>query len=194
MTFCSNFLPKAHGVDGQAFLERVILLPTNDTVPRDKRNPFLLSELALEKDGIFCWALLGLQRLQERKRFAETPSMMEAIEEAEKSSDNVRYFVDTMCELDPTGKFYTDTSDLYAVYHDFCRTNGYRYPAAVVTFSEKIQSVARYIKEKNDKYQVNGKDCKKKIMKGIKLTDDSRMRLDELRKQVGVQTTFHDMK
>ena len=77
--FATNKIPVIKDIDDEAYYSRWIPFQF-DNVP-EELNPYLSEELFLESPGIFNWALEGLNRLLENKKFSfnKTPDEIKAI-------------------------------------------------------------------------------------------------------------------
>lgn len=75
-----NEVPKVlSGID--AFLRRVILVPCKKVIKEEDRDLELGNKLKMELQGIFNFALEGLQRLLQQKHFTHSPMIESAISE-----------------------------------------------------------------------------------------------------------------
>jgi P4 family phage/plasmid primase-like protien len=77
-----------------------------------------------ELPGIFNWALAGLRRLHEQKRFTEPELCAAALEEYQTASNNARQFLAEKCR--PEKGFNARGSMLYAAYRTWCERQGYK--------------------------------------------------------------------
>ena len=74
----SNEIPRLGDASG-AIAKRFVLLRLPEEVPAEKQDPGLTKELINELEGIFVWALDGLDRLNENGAFTQPAASLEAI-------------------------------------------------------------------------------------------------------------------
>jgi len=114
--FSANELPDAE-TDDDAFYRRILLVPFPSTVPRSQRDPRLPEKLQQELPGILNWALEGLQRLMQQRKFTGDRSPTETQETWDKWGSSVERFeklcVEESNESIPKGR-------LYRIYIEFC--------------------------------------------------------------------------
>ena len=136
LLFSCNRLPRNHGDNSDAFYRRLLIIPFNNAVPEEKRNPFLLDDFKKEADGIFMYALRGLQRLISNKFiFSETDVNKNELKKYRKDGNPVIAFVQDCCDLDYNSQ--VGTTELYDVYTGYCRENDYNI-CAKNTFVDQI--------------------------------------------------------
>lgn len=107
------------------FWRRMRIIPFNRRFKDDEKIIDLKAQLDLELPGIFCWAMEGLKRLQERGRFVTPAQVKKATDEYEKESNPVALFVESEC-ITGKGK-RVQSSAIYSAYKDWCRDNGYKH-------------------------------------------------------------------
>jgi putative DNA primase/helicase len=96
------------------------------TIPEEKRNPTLASEIIeAELSGVFNWVLEGLNRLLHQGKFSECKPAQKAVESYRIESDSVATFVDEYGYRKSTFD-YESLKDLYSNYKSFCLDNGFR--------------------------------------------------------------------
>lgn len=103
-----------------AVFNRVIIVPMNNVVPAEKRDPMLFDKLQAELPGIFNWAIRGLIRLRERGKFTQSLQSENARVEYRRENDIESAFVDDWCER--TG--HIGAQRLYDAYNAWCKRNG----------------------------------------------------------------------
>ncbi|WP_315110212.1 phage/plasmid primase, P4 family [Clostridium intestinale] len=67
LIFATNNLPEMNSKgykDNTAFFNRAVIIPFNNTIPKEKQDKDLLKKLKKEKDLILCWALEGLTSIR----------------------------------------------------------------------------------------------------------------------------------
>lgn len=91
-----------------------------------------------ELPGIFRWALGGLRRLREQKRFTESELCNTALEDYRIESNPAREFLVDNCE---TNEFFSVmTQDLYAAYKKWCNEHGY-HPLGEKMFGREVARI-----------------------------------------------------
>jgi putative DNA primase/helicase len=117
LTFAMNRLPRS--VDRSIGLwRRLIVVPWNETIPIEERNPHYLKEKYWKESGdlpgIFNWAMEGLKRLKTNGRFTEPPLLTKALSEYQADSNPTRQFIDDYLR-ERTGS-QVSTRDVYQFY------------------------------------------------------------------------------
>jgi len=126
LLFSANELPKARDrsegwYSRWGFVEFPNHFERNSSYKRK-----LITQLALEKSGMFNWALVGLQRLMKDNTFTESKTMKEAKYEYILENDNILSFLEERVEYGPHITSSIPKAQLYAFYKMFCEENGYR--------------------------------------------------------------------
>jgi putative DNA primase/helicase len=102
------------------FMRRFCQVTFSKQIPRSQFDFSLEDKLALEMEGIFIWALQGLERLLARGRFAETADSRQAAQELEMHRMSVKAFFECCVEIvDDKSKMLSATA-LMTSYHDWC--------------------------------------------------------------------------
>jgi len=126
LVFCTNDLP--HIADrSNATWRRMILLPFDQVVPVEKRNPHLVEELSKELSGIWNWAWEGLQELQRQGRFLEPKRMQEAIAEYKTEVSPVRQWLEEKCKVG--ADHWIRCTQAYALFVSYISARGYKTPS-----------------------------------------------------------------
>ncbi|GAH11681.1 unnamed protein product, partial [marine sediment metagenome] len=81
LLFACNEIPSPKNINDTAYFSRWFPVAFDNQISLDEQNPTLADECLEEKSGILNWALIGLKRLLENKRFSfnKTPSEVKAI-------------------------------------------------------------------------------------------------------------------
>jgi P4 family phage/plasmid primase-like protien len=116
----ANQLPR---VDDKslAWWERVILLEFPIVIPEEKRIPNIEERWLndeMERGGVVNWALEGLKRLLQNRRFTKSETMVEKVEEYKRWSNPVDYFLEKRCVFEVNA--WIPKKELYEAYKDFC--------------------------------------------------------------------------
>lgn len=123
--FAGNHLPRLREND-DAFWTRMVLVPFENRVEKEDRDPDLLEKLLDRSDYII------LRALKHYKAFLDNNMRFPACRRSEElkngyipvsPNEKVRMFVDECCELVPDAQAMTQ--ELYACYCGFCQSNGY---------------------------------------------------------------------
>ena len=123
--FAGNHLPRLREND-DAFWTRMVLVPFENKVEKEDRDPDLLEKLLDRSDYII------LRALKHDKAFLDNNMRFPACRRSEElkngyipvsPNEKVRMFVDECCELVPDAQAMTQ--ELYACYCGFCQSNGY---------------------------------------------------------------------
>jgi putative DNA primase/helicase len=106
----------------------------------DDGDPHLLEKLMSELSEIFQWALVGLHRLWQQKRFTDCEETRDLLMEHRRANNPVLCFVEDMCVLGD----YQEVSkeDLYKSYKKYTGANGYLTLGAENFFRELYAAVA----------------------------------------------------
>ena len=104
IVICCNELPFFEDDRGDHLFERLLILPCENSIPEDQRDPQLDEKLGEELPGIFNWALEGLYRLMDNNFvFTKSESSERAVREYRAAGDNVYRFIMERYEI--TRKF-----------------------------------------------------------------------------------------
>ena len=110
-----NQLPRAENTFG--FFRRLIVLPYEVTIPKEEIDRQLSSKLKAEVSGVLNWVLKSLPRLMKDSEFTASENCERALERYRIQSDNVRLFVNEMCEK---SDYTTLASEIYTAYRNYC--------------------------------------------------------------------------
>lgn len=137
--FAGNHLPRLREYD-EAFWSRMILIPFEHQVPRDKRDPDLIEHLMKGSDYIIRKALKYYAKFLERGMVFPPCQRAEELKfgaESISPVDRVREFIAECCELDAGAR--TLTRDLFDHFFAFCRDHGY-YSGSEKAFSSCLKN------------------------------------------------------
>lgn len=110
-----NQLPRAENTFG--FFRRLIILPYEVTIPKEEIDRQLTSKLKIEVSGILNWVLEALPELMKRGEFTVSEKCEKALDMYRLQSDNVRLFVNELCE---PSEYSTVASEVYMAYKSYC--------------------------------------------------------------------------
>ena len=147
----TNYMPFIRGTDNGIW-RRLVIIPFDYTIDREKADKNLIHKLLEEKSGIFEWIIEGYQMwMLEGLNIPERLKM--EVEEHKDEMDLLGKFIDDCCELTGTIK----SSDLYGVYKQWANV-----------YNEHLYSQTMFGREISKKFErIKGK--KANIYKGISL-------------------------
>jgi putative DNA primase/helicase len=110
LLFSTNGMPKNHSDRGDAFFQRLLIVPFTIQVPEEKRDRMLKYKLKNELDYIFNWCLQGLVRLihENKFQFSSSKIIEDKNEQYKNESNSLLQFITEYCELDPKGQIPTE--------------------------------------------------------------------------------------
>lgn len=100
---------------------RIRLIPFDQTIPENKRDPQLAEKLRAELPGILNWALDGLRRVHERGLVVPDAVKL-ATAQYREESDRFAEFLAEKCIVGK--RHFASSKDLWAVWCDWCRETG----------------------------------------------------------------------
>lgn len=137
LTFATNDLPKFF--DRSLGIERrIIILPFE--VKIEKPDPVFLSEAFWKNElpGIFCWALTGIIRLKERKKFTDSLGTTKGKEIMLSESNPSRIFLNECYQETTNPKAYVSVPKLYQKYRDQLTSDGFK-PLSKTEFKKEVE-------------------------------------------------------
>ncbi|AMX00372.1 DNA primase family protein [Rummeliibacillus stabekisii] len=164
LLFSTNGMPKNHGDKGDAFFQRLIIVPFKIQVPENKRDRMLKYKLNQEIDYIFNFALQGLIRLVKSNfEFTKSEIIQKKNELYKQESNSLLQFINDCCEIDKYG--YANTKLFMEFYKEYCKTELEIEPQKKKTVLKYL--VDNYGVEYGENIRVPG--AKERALKGIKL-------------------------
>jgi len=131
---------------------RMLLVPWNITIQDDEVIPNMDKEWWWEKSGelpgIFIWALQGLIRLRQKKRFTTTEVGKQAIEDYKAETNPARSFLLEFCERSDTSGIRS--AILYEAYTRWCDNSRYQ-PLSEKIFGKEIKRVFSHTERKRSR-------------------------------------------
>lgn len=134
LVFAMNKVPRVKDTS-HAFYRRLLICPFNRVFEPHEQDKQLQKKLTKEADGIFVWALRGMDRLFDNDGFTEPQVVREALDEYRRENNPVVAFTEDCCNLET--EFSTSKSTLYEEYKKYCETYGFR-AASVSTFFKEL--------------------------------------------------------
>lgn len=96
---------------------RLIVVPFDQYVPKESRDPFLARKLEKEISGIFNWAMIGLRRLKANNyMFTEGEVVENTLDKIQDESSAVAQFIQENFEVDMDCEDHHLLSDLYDLF------------------------------------------------------------------------------
>ena len=133
----TNELPRFSDGSG-ALPSRFLILRLTRTF-FDNEDHGLEARLFAELPAILNWALVGLDRLNNRGRFKQPAAGHELIEELEILASPIRAFVADECVIEPGAS--ESASRLFESFRDWCRQNGRDHTGTLQTFGRDMRAV-----------------------------------------------------
>ncbi|WP_243449663.1 DNA primase family protein [Clostridium perfringens] len=137
LVFSCNELPKNYVDRTEGFYRRLIIVPFNRQIDKNKIDKALKYKFQREKEGILNWALEGLKRLYENNfEFSENELTDGVKKEYKRENNNVISFVEECCELD--GLFSCSRIEIYEAYKEFCGESGLK-ALSQIKFNKELE-------------------------------------------------------
>lgn len=149
LAFATNEPPLFGGDKGDHVYERMIVIPCENVVPKEKRDPDIVTKMATEAETILHIAVLALRELKALQFQFELPERIKAaVEVFRKRNDNVLRFLEERTEDRKPEIMYKDGCTAKAVYNDYClwAREGGEYPLSAPAFRSAL---ARHFKKKD---------------------------------------------
>ncbi|RUT39407.1 DNA primase [Paenibacillus anaericanus] len=126
---CGNSMPLLSKMDGtSAFIDRLLFLTFNNTIPEEKRDKRLMEKLLEEKHFIVKWAVQGMYDLLDNDLvFEESEDAIRFKESYSEELNSVSEFIRERCIVDPGNHAYSiHRKNLYDAYVYHTRSDGSR--------------------------------------------------------------------
>ena len=131
----------------EGFFRRQLILSVRDKDKHREDDPFLAEKLCAEAEGIFLWALEGLNRLIANDyRFTISAAAQENMTAAVSEGNNIVEFLNSEGYIRFKADYEASSRDLYSVYRLWCDDN------AVSALSSK--SFCSYLKQNERTYNL----------------------------------------
>jgi putative DNA primase/helicase len=158
----TNELPRLNDASG-AVVSRIIMLSTMRSFYGHEDHR-LIDKLLPELPGIFLWAVGGWARLQQRGRFVQPDSSLEALGELNDLASPVGAFVRDCCNVGPAE--VVPVADLFTAWRKWCESQGRdKFSGTVQTFARDLLAVEPGIRRR----RVREGDDRTRIYEGIGL-------------------------
>ena len=163
LVFGTNHTVRTHSYD-RAFLRRVLYLPFNYPVPKNRQNPNILNLLRAERSGILYKAVRAYQALVCRRYVFsgdDLYSFEKALQSGEQTTDQteiLEMFIQQYCTPEAGGFVTTDA--LFDCYTAYCRTLRQEGIRNKQVFSAKFNAaIGRFFCTTRTKKRINGIPC-----------------------------------
>lgn len=124
LIYSSNHFPRMKGDNFEECFNRLIIIPCKNVIPENKKDPNILSKILKDKEYIFKWGLIGLNRLiQNEFKFSYSKKSEIALNEYQKKVDSVGYYVDNKFVITGNRKDRIKSSELYKLYLGWCESS-----------------------------------------------------------------------
>lgn len=139
------------------FFRRQIILEARERDPGRKDDPYLAERLCAEKEGIFLWALAGLQRLiRNGFQFTLSARAKANMEAAVADGNNIVEFMKSQGYFQLKADSEVSSKDFYDVYRQWCEDNALN-PLAQKTLTNYLkQNESLYNLEYTNKVHIGG--------------------------------------
>ena len=122
LLFACNKIPSPKDIDDSAYFSRWLPIAFDNQVEDKNKNPLFAEEcLKKEKSGIFNWAIIGLKRLLENRRFSFNKTHEEVKLIMCRSGNPISAFVQDKC-YEQEG-LWISKEDLYNKYCEYMKKN-----------------------------------------------------------------------
>lgn len=168
LIFSCNRLPENYGDKSNAFYNRLILLPFNQSIPIHQQDRELGNKLNQELDYILQWALKGLERLISNGfTFTENQATTKLLDEYRLNANSVLLFVHDVCLLDK--EYSVPRKELFNYYQQYCENEGMK-PLKNSNFQKEITENFEGQIQNNENFRVPNTNFRG--FEGIKLNMD----------------------
>lgn len=135
----ANHAPRVKD-DDSAMWRRILRIPFDHPIPREKRQPFVKATLrnpAISGPAILAWAVEGALRWREER--LEVPDVIrQATDEYRRDMDPLKDFISDCCVLHADA--WTSAARLWQEYEEWARQNGERYMLGRNAFGDRLRS------------------------------------------------------
>lgn len=140
LMFACNNLPFVKGDKGQHLFDRFLIVPCNNVIPVEQRDPLLMDKLMADKDHILKWALKGLERLiSQNYRFTNAIELEEQKERYMLMCDSTRAFIKEDYTVTGIDSHHVRSTVLYMDYENYCNRNEDK-PCSSKKFAERLET------------------------------------------------------
>lgn len=162
LLFCCNKVPLFGGDKGDWVYDRMIILPCNNIIPEDKRDPKLVEKLYSERDAFFNKAIRAFAEVVANGYRFDIPSISKSSKEAlRRRNDNAIVFADECLEPweisgEAKRKSHASVTVIYEVYIAWCKAL-HTTPLSYDEFKTSMRQHAKSKPGETGLTEVNGK-------------------------------------
>ena len=125
ITFTCNAMPYIKDDKGSHMFERMLIVPCDNVIPDEEKDPLLMDKLISEKEGIVLWALEGLKRLISNKfKLTISERSRVAMKEYRAMNDSFYKFLTECYDLTRDKAHRIKKTELEDTYHTWATMNG----------------------------------------------------------------------
>lgn len=123
LSYATNKIPAIKDVDDDAYYIRWMPIRLDNQIPKKNQDNFLIKKLTTKEElsGCFNWAVKGLDRLFQNKRFSFNKSAKEIKEIMQRSSHHLVKFAQD-CLIEETGNRISKEL-MFQIYLEWCKKN-----------------------------------------------------------------------
>lgn len=164
LIFAGNMLPRVKD-NSDAYFQRVMPIQfKRQFLEGDPaRDPYLIDKFKEELSEIFYWALCGLKRLTDQRRFTDCQETRDLLMGYRRSNNPILCYVEDQCTLGEGRS--VEKAELYGDYRKYCGDNGYM-PVNRENFFRELYSAIHNLRI----YRPRGGDSRARRIDGIGLT------------------------
>lgn len=119
------------------FFRRLVIIPFNKTIPKERQDKDLHKKILQDKAGVLNWIIKGAKRVLENRDIFISDECGRTVLKLQRESDNVYQFLkDSKIERDENGRYLLKV--LYKEYREYCFENGFK-PLQKTNFSKRLQ-------------------------------------------------------
>lgn len=146
LTFSCNKIPLVADLDDEAYFDRWLIVPFDIVVPKEKQDPFLEEKLNtdLELSGLLNYALEGLDRLLEAKKFSFEAEPEEVKRLMLRSEPVSAFTYDWLEESGDRDTSWLSKDDMFGAYTMYCKSNNLT-PVDKKNFGKKLNLYCKFI-------------------------------------------------
>ncbi len=123
-------------------VDRLCIIPFENYIPEDRRDPMLASKLLAEISGIMNWALDGLDRLKQRQHLPKVESISLQLKDYKEESDSIFAYYLSHFSIGGMRESKLTVANLYPNYVNWCQDEG-RFPKPKISFSRAFAALVR---------------------------------------------------
>jgi putative DNA primase/helicase len=147
----------ALGSGTNPLLRRVIIIPFQNSLPREKQDLNLAEKIIAEElPGVLNLIIEALKRLLENKDFTRSSEAEALLQEVKSEANNSRSFIDD-CSVMKTQNHNQNGKQLYDYYRAYCHQNGFTGIKTVKKFNRSMEECGFSKVKKQDGIYFNAK-------------------------------------